>query len=123
MIVLCTCMDSPPFMRLPAEIQPGIVLELPAALLAVRLPPHHDEWGRKADDLEISAKFVGVPDLAVVGLLGLAAAGCGVDLGHSFTANCFGPVVHCCSSWVMNFSPATHLEAMRRGNLVSHSAF
>ena len=81
-------------MRLPVEIQAGLVLELQATLPAVHLPPYHDERGHEADNLKVPAKLAGIPDLAVFGFKSFTAARHGVDFGHSSTANVFGRIVH-----------------------------
>ena len=58
---------SPSSVRLPVEEKPGIMLELQAALLAVRLPPHDDQRGHEAKNLEFPGKPAGIPDLTVFG--------------------------------------------------------
>src|SRR5262245_57507121 len=49
---------------LPGEVEPGAVLELQAADLAVALAPDHDVRSHEALDVEVDAQLLGAPDLA-----------------------------------------------------------
>src|SRR5205085_1144116 len=65
-----------------------------AAHRAIRHPSHNDQRGHEADHLEVPAQFVRVPDLAVLGFHGLAAARLDVDLDQPLSSKDLRGVVH-----------------------------
>jgi hypothetical protein len=69
-------------------------LEFQRSYDAIHSAADDDIGSREAEDLEVSAEFVGVPDLAVLGFQGSAAARLGIDLAESLSANGLGGIVH-----------------------------
>src|SRR5207302_10132100 len=57
---------SPSFVRLEGEIESRVVLKLQAGLHAVRAAADHDKWCHESDGLEVFAKLIRVPDLAML---------------------------------------------------------
>src|SRR5579884_788224 len=84
---------SPSFVRLPTEVEPRLVLEFEASFLAVRAATNDNQRGGEADHLEIPAKFVGVPDLAVLGFKGFSASRLGIQFDQPATPDVLGGVV------------------------------
>jgi hypothetical protein len=70
------------------------MLEFKTALLAVTATTDYDERCHESDHLEISAEFLGVPDLSVLSFEGFTAARLSVDFEKALTAKGFSCVEH-----------------------------
>jgi hypothetical protein len=69
------------------EVESGAVLELQAALLAIRISGHDDKRSHESNDAKVFAQLIGAPNLAVLGFECFTATRCGIDFCNTFTAN------------------------------------
>ena len=76
--------------RLEIEIQPRGMLKFQRSLHAIGLAPDDHERGHEPDHVERVGKFVGGPDLAILGLQRRPAARLRIDFDQAFTTQVLG---------------------------------
>jgi hypothetical protein len=67
-------------MWLEAKVEPRVVLEKQTALHAVLFASNDNQWGGKAQHLEIFTQLSGIPHLPMLGFQGFSASWLGIDL-------------------------------------------